>query len=293
MKNLLLLTLLSFLLQSCYQHRYAQVYKIDSVNPDTKPNLVENKDLKIEYDFWEDGGKLGMKITNKTESAIVIDFQNSYLLTNNNYQSLHNNDVTEVSKIYKKNKIYNQNISKELNNKRLNYSNGKLKYTVVTHTTKTPDKITLPPYASYNYSNIALLNDIYYSETFKFFNYNEKQNKVFNEVNFNNKNSPINFNNIVQYKFENDQTNYQIINNFFVSSILNIYEPKFIDPLFDETQTKLNTNNSFYKRYEIKNRKVSPSEKDDFNRIKTLNTVAFVLIFTVFFIVIVSLPLFN
>lgn len=284
MKNLLLLTLLSFLLQSCYQHRYAQVYKIDSVNPESKPNLVENKDLKIEYDFWEDGGKLGMKITNKTDRAIVIDFQNSYLLTNNNYQSLHNNDVTEVSKIYKKNKIYNQNISKELNNKRLNYSNGKLKYTVVTHTSKTPDKITLPPYASYNYSNIALLNDIYSNDTFKSFNYNERKNKVFDKINFNSSNSPINFSNIILYKFENDQINHKLTNNFFVSSMSNIYEPIFINPYIDTSKLDISKDGIFYKSYEVSNKRIVEAQNDNIvgNILKNIGLIFLVLLFVAF-----------
>ncbi len=69
-------------LASCGTPRYFQVISTASVDAvETNGfHVYENEEVKITYDFWGVGGKMGFTVENKMSSAIYIDWNRSHLI---------------------------------------------------------------------------------------------------------------------------------------------------------------------------------------------------------------------
>ena len=78
-----------------------QVFELSSseIKPIDKSVVFENKDVKITYNFWSNGGQVYFKFTNKTDTELYIDWDKSHLIYNGiSYEYW--NDVEEINSFY-------------------------------------------------------------------------------------------------------------------------------------------------------------------------------------------------
>ena len=84
-KNLLLIALAAIVLTSCKSSVFYQVYKADPSQGMThKDNRIvyEDENSIVSYNLWKDGGNMGFIFTNKTDSPIYLNLEQSYFILN-------------------------------------------------------------------------------------------------------------------------------------------------------------------------------------------------------------------
>ena len=85
MRNLIGLILGLYLLVSCSPKTYYQLYQVESNSDPTKHAgdfVFENPRFIISYDLWDEGGDPGFLITNKLESNLFINLNETFFILN-------------------------------------------------------------------------------------------------------------------------------------------------------------------------------------------------------------------
>lgn len=222
-----------------------QLFEISSTDTKTidKSIVFENKDVKLSYDFWSDGGQVYFKFTNKTDSELYIDWDKSHLIYNG-ISFEYWNDVEESSSFYSS---LTSASSSTFSNASLNIfgisavanSNNSTstlgKNIAAMSTTKTKPKkiIFLPANASVVVSRFTISKSAYYNCDF---NLKSKKSK---SISFTKENTPLEFRNQIVYSHDDKFNNKTSIDNsFFISSISFISQKLFNG----ETLTNKNCN---------------------------------------------------
>ena len=214
-----------------------QVFELSSADSKTSnSNLVyENKDIKITYDFWSNGGQVYFKLTNKTDNELYIDWDKSHLIYNGiSYEYW--NDIEETSSFYA---ALSTSTSNTFSDAAINLfrdgvsgsstssttSLGK-KIAAMTSTKVKPKKIIfLPARSSVLVSKFIINKSPYYTCDFNLKGMKSRSPK---KVSFSKENSPLEFRNQILYSTDDKFINRNTIDNsFYISGISFMTEKTF------------------------------------------------------------------
>ena len=181
----------------------------------------ENNDVKIQYDFWAEKGKLAFEIFNKTNNPIYIDWKKSSFIYNSdklNYWIEEENSVsTSLSSSY----LY-------INSLKQTPNASSSEYTVQSSKKIKSERITfIPPKSKIKKCQFILNPDslltIDKKSPSSFLNINEKKKIKIYEKKFNEANSPFSFRNYLCYsKDEKFTSEAYIDNDFYVCRIWDV-----------------------------------------------------------------------
>lgn len=229
LKNLLMI---SMLLCSCNYGMY-QVMEIKSPSLKNEQNVLyfENNEIKVDYNFWAEEGKILYFITNKSDKPMYIDWFKCHLVYNGisyDYWS----DAEEIKTFYSssgsyseynsKSSVTNLNISSSTATSSSNTTIQKTGHGTATkliNTTRTkPIRIIqIPAKSAILVSKFNIASTPYYT-----CDYNLKVRRTNNPVSiyFGESDSPINFRNILTYSFDGAFKDELILDNkFYVGGI--------------------------------------------------------------------------
>jgi len=214
-----------------------QVFEVSSsdVKSIDKSVVFENKEVKISYNFWSNGGRAYFKFTNKTDSELYIDWDKSHFIYNGiSYEYW---DDEEVS-----NSFYASSSSTSANtfanasanilgnsayaNSNSSSSVSVKKITAVSTTKVKPKKIIfLPAKSSLLVFKFTISASAYYN-----CNYNLKvmKSKSSKKVSFTKDNTPLEFRNQIIYSSDEKFINkVNIDNSFYISGVTFMSEKTF------------------------------------------------------------------
>lgn len=235
MRILLFLISIVVLFPSCgvsYQVYYMQPEKANRGDK----MIFENKDIKVGYDLWCEGGNSGFAIYNKTNKPIYIDLENTHFILNgvaNTY--FQNQTYTTGSSVTVKNAssvgFRNTNssvwgsgarfgrtayVNTNSNTSSSSWSIGnETSYTTMSAQTVTEKRIiTIPPRAMKIFPGFSINTSLYNVNHFAW----ENKPKTFNKVN-----TLISVNNVIAYRFKESEIDSNILfeNGFWLKGIVN------------------------------------------------------------------------
>lgn len=207
MKKLLFIyTIAIIFFSSCTTYLIYKTDTISQVGKTEMPNSYRNKNLQVDYNFWDNGGSMTFTITNLSDKPIYIDWFKSSLIRNGNTLRYYKNKE-------EKNFEYNSNgaiLSNKSGDRSFTYNNLS-----GNETTYKEERISfIPPYSRVTKS------------TYSFVLLGNYLNKG-DEVEYNILNSPIVFRNYITYSFNEDMKNEEsIAHQFYVSNIKCISKSK-------------------------------------------------------------------
>jgi hypothetical protein len=196
--------------------------------------VYEDGICKITYNFWCDGGNSGFVFENKTDNTIYIDLAKSFYIKNG------------VAYDYYLNRTYSQGTSSNLSLSNTasigenvqtppttiatNVSNSALNSIEFLNTKKNSISqsksisfkenavICIPTHASKTIIEYAINKELYRSCDYLLY----PQKKQIKTIPFNQSNSPVIFSNTIAFKIGEDGALKHIVNNFYVSEVMNI-----------------------------------------------------------------------
>ncbi|HNR18358.1 MAG TPA: hypothetical protein PKN75_01870 [Bacteroidia bacterium] len=225
-----LLVSMWFLFTGC-----SSVYQVIETNSATtkleKENFVfENAELKINYNFWSDGGAISFIITNKLEEAIYLDWNKSHFIYNGvSYEYWY--DSEETKSFYSSSTV---STSATFADAMINilggsaYGSGKSttsaykKQQAFAASSKFKPKqiIQIPPQSSILISKFTISKSPYFTCEFPI-KYSGSKTPV--SKTFSKENSPLLFRNYLTYSVkESFEQAKQIDNDFYISSVANM-----------------------------------------------------------------------
>lgn len=218
MKKFIIALIISTFLCSCSQ-TYYQIFTIKpSENTSTNELIYEDDIVKINYDFWDNKGKMAFTVYNKTDSIIYVDMSKSHLITNDLALDYFTNGSIGHTVSYG---VYNQlgyatkwdNITQSSMFMNSNYKlNSIHKIKSVTHSvgeswsnTYVEKVIIAIPPKTYKIFNKYKLFDYYIPE-------GEKEN-----ITYTKKETPLNFRNYLVIRLNNES--HFVDNSFYISEV--------------------------------------------------------------------------
>lgn len=212
---------------------------LEATSPDTKLEndkyIYENKDVKITFDFWSDGGSVSFFMYNKLDQPIYIDWDKSHLIYNGtSYEYWY--DSEEIKSFYNSTSQINSNsygnsitniitdgtttngISASQNSK--STFGNKTSFALVTKST--PKKIIhIPSKSGVFVSKFSISKSPYFNCDF-----NLKTNMSKKDIKtktFSKDESPLNFRNYITYSLKESFEESKIVDNeFYISAIQNM-----------------------------------------------------------------------
>jgi len=249
--------LANLILLSCAPIYNYQVFKTDYKDLKEDNNLLfyEDDNCTISYNLWSENGAFRFIFTNKTDSLIVVDLKECFLIVNGiAYDYFLNRTISTSSGVTVSNskEIVQSNINSQnqsfglarvsvqptgkitakgmiLSNSRISesgviYGNGVSQSRNKSIEIQEQDFVRIPSKASkilgeYNLVNSRIKDcDLKKTPTYK-----EKVDSVV----FSNENSPLNFNNRVTYRVQGNDQKYLVENTFYVKKIMNMLSNEF------------------------------------------------------------------
>lgn len=216
------------------------IYQIlETSSPDTKLEkesfVYENTDVKINFNFWSDGGTISFLIYNKLDKSIYIDWDKSHFIFNGiSYEYWFDSEETKSfysSTMYSNSVTFGSDATNIIIDRSSAKTNTSSKQSTSSHRNTTsfgssskfkPKKvIQIPSKSGIFVSKFSITTNPYYNCDF-----NLKSiisSTEFKTKNFTKEDSPINFRNYITYSLlENFDSNKVIDNEFYVSSIRNM-----------------------------------------------------------------------
>jgi hypothetical protein len=197
---------------------FYQVYKANSESGlISNDNIIfEDKNCKVSYNLWEEGGDVGFYIYNKTETDITLDLTKSFFVLNG------------VSYEYFQNRTYTKTNSSGASVSTAGYSYLYAKPTNVSGTStasfatsyEEKPSVTIPSKTMINVSEFHVSNSRYINCDLPKY----PSTKDIKTVKFDKTSSPFIFFNIVTYVVQNETVRFE--NKFFVSEMTNFPESK-------------------------------------------------------------------
>ncbi len=241
--------LMIYFCSSC--SRYYQVMETSSTNTTVENNafVFENSEIKITYNFWEDGGVMNFILSNKTDSSIFIDWNKSHMIFNDisyeywndaeeseafytSYSTTSSSSFVDALSNFKLRNTYGNSISTT--------SQGK-KSGVISSSKYKPKKILhIPPKSGILVSKFSLTKDPFFNCDFNMSKLNGKSPK---SKSFQKNDSPLKFRNYLTYS--NNETFLKtrtIDNEFYISQALFMKENVFFGKSITEKECDINGN---------------------------------------------------
>lgn len=226
-----------------------QVFELSSseIKPMDKSVIFENKDVKLTYNFWSNGGQVYFKFTNKTDTELYIDWDKSHLIYNGiSYEYW--NDVEETNSFYASLTSSTSNTFSDasvniFSNSATGYSSstssslGKKIAAMSTTKVKPKKVIYLPAKSSVVVSKFTINKSPYYNCDFNLKVMNSKSSK---KVSFTKENSPLEFRNQIVYSTDDKFNNkVSVDNSFYISSISFMSEKTFKGKSYTEKECNI------------------------------------------------------
>jgi hypothetical protein len=199
---------------SCVSANYYQVYKANPESGTLTNNkiLFQDKNCKVFYDLWEEGGNIGFSIYNDTDNDMVLDLTKSFFVLNG------------VSFEYFQKRTFTKTNGSGASVSANNYSFLYSKPTIVTgaatssFSTSFVEKpsITIPPKTMIEISEFQVSLSRHLSCDLPIF----PTAKTIKTARFDKTSSPFVFSNIISYTIETETTRFK--NDFFVSELTNL-----------------------------------------------------------------------
>lgn len=246
MKRIVLLVIVVSLLQGCSKHYY-QVYEAKPYSENITSNdtdlYFEDDNCKISYNFWAEGGNSNFTFYNKTNKVICLDLSKVFFVENGFAEDYNLNFLGT--------KIVNGIPS--THNKKLNDN----------------EVIYIPPKTKRVIKGLWIINS--YMEFCPLYVTGADVKEGKNIHNFTlHDNSPLIFDNIIMYSFEEEPNKtYKINNQFYISKIINLREKDIMHtqilkqklPCYEKSyaikdkvfNTEYTKPNMFYIKYDVKN----------------------------------------
>ncbi|MBD5320620.1 MAG: hypothetical protein HDS07_07020 [Bacteroides sp.] len=193
------ISIIACMLCSCNPKPYYQICTVASDLPKNSAEafIYTDNQLKIEYDFWSNGGSIQFTVTNQSNEMINLDLSKSFCIKNG------------VAFDYFRN--------------RLSSSSSTSTFAEITTSTSSSvayfekSIVSIPPHSSkvlkeYNFANSHFEDCDLYEKPSK----NEESS-----LSFTSSNSPVNVENYITYTVGENSTEHTVINNFFISNIAN------------------------------------------------------------------------
>ncbi len=226
-----------------------QVFELSSndIKPIDKSVVFENKDVKITYNFWSNGGQVYFKFTNKTDAELYIDWDKSHLIYNGiSYEYW--NDEEEINSFYAS---LSSNSSNTFSDASINiYGNSASGFSSSTSTslgkkiaamstTKIKPKkvIYLPAKSSVVVSKFTINKSPFYNCDYNLKVMKSKSSKT---VSFTKGNSPLEFRNQIVYSNDEKFNNkISVDNSFYISSISFMSQKSFKGKSYTEKECNI------------------------------------------------------
>jgi hypothetical protein len=217
-----IILLLTILLASCAETNYYQVYQAKPEGGTLTNNSIvfEDKNCKVFYNLWNEGGDIGFNIYNKTESDLVINLTKTFFVINGfafeYFQNrTYSNSSTSGSTVGFYNYSNNVNTTKVEGTGSLSHS--------ITYIEK--PIITVPPKTSINISEYHVTNLRYRNCDLLLYPSNSK----IKTLKFDGNNSPFIFYNLITYKVAEDSVRFE--NKFHIEEITNYPSSKMFQSI--------------------------------------------------------------
>lgn len=231
----LVYALLIVLLTSCStapRDVYYQIYTVEPISTMSKSDtylIYEDANCNILYNFWSNGGDLGLEILNKTDSTIYLNLEDSYYVINgfaNDYYqdrvySYSSNLGVSASKETSSSKYldntkdidkYGANVITANSQNDIFTSKG---YTVSYNEQRI---VRIPAKSTKNIEGATLVQNLY--RDCDLYRFPDERDQI-KPKSFILAESPINFDIILNYKVGISGQNTSIINKFYISKIIN------------------------------------------------------------------------
>jgi hypothetical protein len=226
---------------ACSPMLYYQVYNtnFESGKKSNDSIIFSDQNCKLLYCLWDDGGNIGFRFINLSDSNIYLDLGESFFVLNG------------IAFDYYKNRIFESSTNKSLisstgfNLSYINLINTNSVLNAFTPSISNSTKSTLtqensvsyienkivciPPKTAKNIAEYYINNTLFRDcDLLKY-----PKRKEIKTISFNKNNSPFVFSNIIKYYFDNKNT-YTIKNNFWVSEITNMPKKEFENNKYKE-----------------------------------------------------------
>jgi len=226
-----------------------QVFELSSseIKPMDKSVDFENKDVKITYNFWSNGGQVYFKLTNKTDAELYVDWDKSHLIYNGiSYEYW--NDVEEINSFYASLSTTSSNTFSDatvniFGNSASGYASstgsslGKKIASMSTTKVKPKKVIFLPAKSSVVVSKFTINKSPYYNCDYNLKVMKSKSSKT---VSFTKENSPLEFRNQIFYSTDDKFNNKVSVDNcFYISSVSFMSEKTFKGKLSTEKECNI------------------------------------------------------
>lgn len=230
------ITIVMILFTSCKS--YYQVFEVAS--PDAKSqqpiNQFENDKVKINYNFWTLGGQVYFEITNKTDSAIYLDWNKSHFI----YNGISNDywlDSQETNSFYSSTSLTTSStIGDAIKNIYSNSTHSTRRSSTITNHTRTtsvntssirPKKIIhIPPNSSVVVSKFSIRKSLYFDCDF---NLKTSKKLDVNSRNFTIENTPLEFRNYLTFSTsENFHNQFTVDNAFYIATVSFMQDKVFL-----------------------------------------------------------------
>jgi len=259
-KSLIYLTTL-LVISSCQPSTFYQLYNVEPSQKTIKKSEssfeYENKYCKISYNFWSVSGNVGFVFHNKTSKSITLNLDECFFVQNGFAEDYYQNRTftnTKGSQISQSNSL---GASKQITGFNLAgylQTNGASASNTATGTLKSENsisyeerpKITIPPSSSKYIRGFEINNNpVRDCDLIRY-----PKSKRNSSLNFSEKNSPLNFRNIICYTVEGKKVTTK--NQFYVSNITNYPSSSFY--YYDNGEfcgEKSYTQEKFFKFYDL------------------------------------------
>ena len=241
---MLLPVLIISLFTSCITPSYYQVYKATPMGEVVKNDnflLYEDENCIVSYNLWSDGGNIGFKVFNKTDSNMYLNLDESFFVLNG------------IAYNYFKNRVFTHSVGSGTASTRSASASGSVsgtnifglpqtnrigtgssvgvvlssEYSVAFHEEKT---IVIPPKTS------KIITEYSINQTFirdcDLFRY--PSSRQINTIRFSKDESPIVFSNRITYTLDGTETPVRFENEFFVSEVTNYPEREIMESRYEE-----------------------------------------------------------
>lgn len=205
--------------QSCTT-RYYQVLTTasdDAVDRNGQP-VFENSDLRILYDFWASGGRMGFVVENKLDKPILIDWNRSHLVYNG-FSFDYWNDSESIITMHESLTTGMAHTFAEVRKSMLGTSGratrtggSRTRAVTTAEHIRTKSVLEIPPGSKVGFTSYQLLTDAIYDCDF---HWSGAANSDQKERVYDRSNTPLIFRNYITYSVGADLSDIRVIDNAF------------------------------------------------------------------------------
>jgi hypothetical protein len=218
-------------LSSCYP-----MYQVlETSSPDTKMEkdnyVFENSEIKINYNFWTNGGQISFILTNKTDEPLYLDWNKSHFIYNGiSYEywydaeetkSFYSSSTSSTSETFADTRVNVIDVTAYGSGRSSTSAFNKKMSLVASNKYKPKQIIHIPPKSSILVSKFSISKSPFYTCDFPF---KMSLSKTPTTKTFTKENSPLTFRNYLTYSAKENFEQTKIVNNeFYISSVSNMY----------------------------------------------------------------------